>query len=136
MILTVLALAAAAPACRTYDANLPRPLAGWRKAGRGLDTGHAVLLDAGRDRAVSTTLTIRKAGTFGIALDQPGWVAVTPAGGAPLRSAADGKGPRCSTIAKIVRYKLRPGTYRVRVSRLRADRARLMLVRYSSRERT
>ena len=44
--------------------------------------------------------------------------------------ASESRGPACSTIRKIVRYKLRPGTYRVTVNRLKASRARLMLVHY------
>ncbi|MGK6353618.1 hypothetical protein ACMGDH_00155 [Sphingomonas sp. DT-207] len=33
MILTAIALTLAAPACQKYDADLPRPLAGWTRAG-------------------------------------------------------------------------------------------------------
>lgn len=130
MLLTAFALTVAAPACRTYDTSLPRPLAGWTRTAAGLDTGHAVVLRAGRDKAVSTTITIRKSGIFGVALDQPGWIDVTPARGKPLDSAAHGHGPECSTIRKIVRYRLRPGAYRVSATKLTADRAKLMLVRY------
>lgn len=130
MFLTALALSVAAPPCRTYDAALPQPLRGWTRTGRGLDTGHAVTLNAGRDHKLAATIRIRKPGTFGIALDQSGWVDVSRATGKPLAFAAQGRGPRCSTVAKIVRYRLQPGTYRVAVSRLKGTRARLMLVRY------
>lgn len=131
MLLTALALTLATPQqCRSYDTRLPRPLAGWTRPGRGLDTGHAVTLNAGRDGKLATTVHIRKAGTFGIALDQAGWIEVQPARGKPLESVTHGHGPECSTIRKIVRYRLRPGTYRVTVNKLKATRARLMLVRY------
>jgi len=132
MFLTALALhaAVAQQRCRTLDTALPATLRGWKISGRGLDTGHAVKLDAGRDNALSTRVTIRRAGTYGIALDQAGWIDVSPARGKPLESVAHGHGPECSTIRKIVRYKLRPGTYRVELTRLKAARARLMLVRY------
>lgn len=130
MFLTALALSMAAAPCRTYDTALPQPLRGWTRTGRGLDTGHAVTLNAGRDRSVATTMRIRKAGTFGIALDQPGWIDVAPGRGQPLASVVHGHGPECSTIRKIVRYRLQPGTYRVAASRLKGTRARLMLVRY------
>jgi hypothetical protein len=130
MFLTIFALAAAVQQCRTYDTALPRQLSGWTRNGAMLDTGHATTLRAGRDNTVRTTVRIRRPATFGIALDQPGWIDVSPQRGKTLASAAHGHGPSCSTIRKIVRYKLRPGTYRVVVSRLKADRARLMLVRY------
>lgn len=130
MLLTALALIMAPQACRTPNADLPRPLAGWTRPGRGLDTRHATILPAGKDRVISTRVTIRRPGTFGIAIDRDGWIDVAPPRGRPLRMVSEAGGPRCSTIRKIVRYKLRPGTYRVSVTRLKADRARLMLVRY------
>ncbi|MDV3459343.1 hypothetical protein RZN05_20280 [Sphingomonas sp. HF-S4] len=132
MLLTAFALhaAVAQQQCRTLDARLPVALRGWKVSGSGLDTGHTVTLNAGRDKALRTSVTIRRAGTYGIALDQAGWIDVAPARGKPLESVAHGHGPECSTIRKIVRYKLRPGTYRVDVTRLKAARARLMLVRY------
>ncbi|UYY60147.1 hypothetical protein [Sphingomonas sp. S2-65] len=130
MFLTALALSLTPAPCRTYDAALPQPLRGWTRTGRGLDTRHAVTLNAGRDHGLTTTLQIRKGGTFGIALDQAGWIDVARGRGKPLAYAALGNGPQCSTIRKIVRYRLQPGTYRVTVSRLKGTRARLMLVRY------
>lgn len=129
MLLTALLLTVAAP-CRTYDAGLPRPLAGWPRVAPGLDTGHSTTMRAGNDKAVSTTIRIRKAGTFGIALDQPGWIDLAPMRGKPLASVAHGHGPDCSTIRKIVRFRLQPGSYRVSVSRLTKPSAKLMLVRY------
>ena len=131
MLLTALVLTLTAPQqCRSYDVRLPRALAGMARSGSGLDTGHAVTLDAGRDGRLVTSVRIRKAGSFGIAIDRDGWIDVAPATGRPLRMTAESRGPRCSTIRKIVRYRLRPGTYRVTVNRLKATRARLMLVRY------
>lgn len=129
MILTAIALTLAAPACQKYDAALPRQLAGWTRGGRSFDTGHTVTLRQ-RGGSVRTSVQIRKAGTYGIAIDQPGWVELAPGSGKPLRSVADGRGPQCSTIRKIVRYRLQPGTYRIAVSRLKGNRARMMLVRY------
>lgn len=126
MFLTALALTMAAP-CRTYDTALPRPLAGWTRLGRSFDTGHAVTL-AGRGGAATTSVRIRKGGVFGVALDQDGWVDLYRAGGKALAMASESRGPACSTIRKIVRYRLRPGTYRVEVRRLKAARVKLMLV--------
>ncbi|MCX8475060.1 MAG: hypothetical protein MT490_04600 [Sphingomonas sp.] len=131
MLLTALALTIAIPQqCRSFDARLPAQLAGWTRNGRDFDTRHAVTLNAGRDGTLATTVRIRKAGTFGVALSEPGWIDVQPMRGKPLASVAHGHGPQCSTIRKIVRYKLQPGTYRVTVNKLKATRARLMLVRY------
>lgn len=131
MLLTALALTISAPQkCRAFDVRLPAQLAGWTRNGRDFDTGHAVILNAGRDGTLATTVRIRKAGTFGVALGERGWIDVRPMRGKPLASVAHGHGPQCSTIRKIVRYKLQPGTYRVTVNKLKATRARLMLVRY------
>lgn len=129
MLLTALILSLSTQACKSYDTALPPPLSGWKRSGRGLDTGHAVTLSRSGD-SIRTTVLIRKAGTFGVALSEPGWIDVAPMRGKPLASAAHGHGPQCSTIRKIVRYRLRPGTYRVTVNKLKATRARLMLVRY------
>ena len=128
MILTALALAAAVQnRCTTLDTRLPRPLAGWMREGRGLDTGHAITLPA-RGGSVETRIAIRKAGMVGIAIDQEGWIDAFPAKGSrALRMASERRGPRCSTIHKILYYRMRPGTYRVTVNRLKGGRAKLML---------
>ncbi|AJP73977.1 hypothetical protein TS85_22485 [Sphingomonas hengshuiensis] len=121
--------AAAPPPCTTRDAALPRALAGWTRAGRGLDTGHTVTLPVRRG-AATTIVRIRKAGLFGIAADRDGWIDIAPARGKPLSLDSEPRVPACSTIKKIVRFRLRPGSYRVSVAKLKADRVRLMLVRY------
>ncbi|UZK64707.1 hypothetical protein [Sphingomonas sp. M1-B02] len=128
MILTALALSAALAPCRSFDTRLPRPLSGWTRAGQGLDTGHSVVLPARRGEA-ATSVRIRKAGTFGIAIDQAGWIDIAPPRGRALRYTSEAKGPACSTISKIVRFRLQPGTYRVSASRLKGGRVKLMLVR-------
>jgi len=128
MILTALALAAAVQnRCTALDTRLPRPLAGWMREGRGLDTGHAITLPA-RGGSVETRIAIRKAGMVGIVIDQEGWIDAFPAKGSrALRMASESRGPRCSTIHKILYYRMRPGTYRVTVNRLKGGRAKLML---------
>ena len=122
MFLSVLALAMAAPPC-----TLPRELAGWTRASEGLDTRHATLLDPKAGR-IETMVTIRKAGVFGIALDREGWIDISAVKGKKLRMVSQNRGPRCSTIRKIVRYRLQPGAYLVTVAKLDAKRVRLMLV--------
>lgn len=71
---------------------------------------------------------IDSAGVYGIALDQPGWIDVSPRGGAPLASVSHGHGPDCSTIRKIVRYDLQPGDYTLTLSKLTRPQAKVMLV--------
>lgn len=132
MILIAFALAGTAAPCKTYDTNLPRDLSGWTRAGRTLDTGHSLML-TGRARAAETKVTIRKAGTFGIAVDQQAWVDLYRGRGKPLDMASESRGPACSTIRKIVRYNLRPGTYRVTVTNMTAGRAKVMLVHSETR---
>ena len=128
ILTTALALGMAAQGrCAALDTRLPRPLAGWTRDGRWLDTGHAVTLPV-RGGGVETRVTIRKAGTVGIAIDRAGWIDAFAAGSPrALRMASERRGPRCSTIHKILYYRMRPGTYRVTVNRLKGGRARLML---------
>lgn len=131
MLLSALVLAMAAPQC-PRQTELPPGLSGWSRTGQGLDTRHSTTLPA-RGGRIETRVTIRKAGMFGIAIDREGWIDVAPARGKALRMASENRGPRCSGIRKIVRYRLRPGEYRVSVGKLDAKRARLMLVREPAR---
>ncbi len=137
-------LVAQTATCAATDAALPAPLAAWTLVPNGeLAPGKAVMrptlepaavvpaLPAGAKpgRAMSTGFTVTVPGTYGIALDEPGWIDVTPGGQAtPLASTAHGHGPDCSTIRKIVRYHLEPGFYRVTVTGLQAAMAKLMVV--------
>lgn len=128
MILLALALVQSATAGCHPDARLPRDLTGWTRKGTTLDTGHTVTLKAGKGGA-ETRVTIRKAGVFGIAVDQQAWVDVYPArAGKAFDMASESKGPACSTVRKIVRYRLRPGTYRVAVTKVSGKDVKLMLV--------
>jgi len=79
---------------------------------------------------------IEKAGRYGIALDQGGWIDVAPlegspasaVAGKPLESVQHGHGPDCSTIRKIVRFDLKPGLYRLSLTKLTKPQAKVMLV--------
>ncbi len=127
MLLVALALVTAVPqGCRAYDARLPRPLSGWTRNGRGLDTRHSATFAVTRGK-VETRITIRKAGLVGIAADQDGWIDAFAGRGGAMKMARESRGPRCSTIRKIVYYRMRPGTYRVTVNRLKGNRVKLML---------
>jgi len=148
MLFAALLLVQAAPAtqttaCKATDASLPTALAGWTAPGDELTPDKAVSLDtvdattlkglpAGTKpgKAASISFRIATAGTYGIALDQPGWIDVLPgaAGGTALTSTTHGHGPECSTIRKIVRFKLEPGAYRLYVTGLTQPKAKVMLV--------
>jgi hypothetical protein len=131
MIFTVLVLAMASPQC-ARQADLPHGLSGWGRTEAGPDTRHATILKP-KAGAIETRVKIRKDGIFGIALDQDGWIDVAPDRGKALHMVSENRGPRCSGIRKIVRFRLRAGEYRVTVNRLKASQARLMLVHGTAR---
>lgn len=142
MLIAALLLAQTAPQCAAMDVALPAPLAGWAVPGEAFGVGKAVTMTAA-DRsaiqglpanakaggAVIIGFKVDAAGSYGIALDQPGWIDVVPiAGGEPLKSVKHGHGPECSTIRKIVRFDLQPGVYRLTLTGLTKPAARVMLV--------
>ena len=131
--------------CTAMDVNLPAPLAGWTKPGMGLTPGKAIRLRtiSGMYGAVlkvyepgeaepgysEAEFTIERAGVYGIAADQPVWIDVIPQGASqPLISVKHGHGPDCSTIRKIVRFDLQPGSYRLRLSKVTVGMVKVMLV--------
>lgn len=113
--------------------GLSQSLSGWERSGDGLDTRHATTVPV-KNGAAETQVTIRKAGTFGIATDQPGWIDVARGGGRPLRMESRASGVACAKIENIVYYQLRPGTYRVTIGKLQRPQVKLMLV-YGDRKR-
>ncbi|WP_404336818.1 hypothetical protein AB2M62_00315 [Sphingomonas sp. MMS12-HWE2-04] len=149
MLFAALLLAQAVPAaqttaCKAKDAALPAALLGWTTPQDQIEPGKAALVDtvdaatlkdlpAGTKpgKAASIAFHVAAAGTYGIALDQPGWIDVTPGarGGTPLKSVAHGHGPDCASIRKIVRFELVPGDYRLAVTGLAQPKAKVMLIR-------
>ncbi|MCW3837370.1 hypothetical protein ACFQ1E_15610 [Sphingomonas canadensis] len=126
--LSVLLFAQAVPACAATDAALPPALSGWTAPVEAFGPGQAAVLEV-KDGTVEIGFRIETAGRYGIALDQGGWIDVTPLGAAaPLKSAGHGHGPECSTIRKIVQFDLQPGVYRVSLTRLTKPQVKLMLV--------
>ncbi|KQN25875.1 hypothetical protein ASE86_06690 [Sphingomonas sp. Leaf33] len=137
--------AAPAPVCPAAPPALPADLGGWRSTGADLASGKAVSvptmdpatlrlagvpLPKQPGRMAIQTVRITTAGTYGIALDQKGWIDLYRLGTmTALPSARHGHGPDCSGIRKIVRYDLTPGQYRVVVGGMAALTARMMLVR-------
>ncbi|NYT42760.1 hypothetical protein HZY97_18440 [Sphingomonas sp. R-74633] len=143
LLLLQTAPAAQTTACKATDASLPTSLIGWVKPGDEFVPGKAVELDtidgaalkglpAGSKpgKAAMIGFKIERAGIYGVALDQGGWIDLLPGteGGAALTSVKHGHGPDCSTIRKIVRFDLKPGLYRLYVSGLSTPKVKAMLV--------
>lgn len=129
MLFAALLLAQTAPVCAAMDAALPPPLAGWTMTHTGLSLGHGGTLDVSNG-AAQADFHVDAAGTYGIALDQPGWIDVSAKGAsAALKSVKHGHGPDCSTIKKIVRFALKPGDYRLDLKNLKQAQAKIMLTR-------
>ena len=140
-----LLLAQSAPQtqCAAMDANLPAPLAGWATPGHGSpDNLSKPVTFAGVDparipglpanakpgQATAVQFSVDNPGIYGIAADKPVWIDVAPLGGPVLKSASHGHGPECSTIRKIVRFELRPGTYMLYLSGITTGNVKVMLV--------
>ena len=123
-----LLLAQTAPQCTATDAALPSTLAGWTTPGDEFAVGKPVVLEAPAG-SVTIGFRIDKAGNYGIALDQAGWIDVSAVGAsAPLKSVAHGHGPDCSSIRKVVRFALEPGAYRLDLRNLKTAKTKVMLV--------
>jgi hypothetical protein len=128
MLIAALLLAQTAPVCTAIDAALPAPLSGWKHEGSGFVPGHAFMLTVSGGTA-GADFRIETAGLYGIALDQPGWIDVLPTGASsPLKSVKHADTQPCSTVRKIVRFSLAPGTYRLALTNLKQARAKVMLV--------
>ena len=142
-VLLLLQAAPAAPECPAADVVLPSNLSGWGVPGAEFGVNKAVTLEAGDlakladvpagtkpGGAVMIGFKVEKAGRYGVALDQRGWIDVVPgaSGGEALKSVVHGHGPQCSTIRKIVRFDLQPGIYRLYLTGLDKPAAKTMLV--------
>ena len=128
--------------CAAMDANLPAALTLWTTPGHGTPddlTKPVVFKAMPKDQirglpasakdggATGVDFVIDKPGIYGIAIDQNAWIDVVPDDGAPLVSVKHGHGPECSTIRKIVRFDLKPGTYRLYVSGLTSVNVKVFL---------
>jgi len=136
LLFAALLLAQTAP-CTAKDANLPAPLSAWTAPGERLAIGTAKLLKTDHTEfgkhpgyTTATSFDVTQAGVYGVALNQPGWIDVFPEldGSAALPSVAHGHGPECSTIRKIVRFRLVPGKYKLTIVGMPAADAKAMLV--------
>lgn len=145
MLLAALLLqaASAAPQCLADDVVMPTNLSGWGVPGAEFGVNKAMTVQTGGlaklagvpagtrpGGAVMIAFRIDRAGRYGVALDQRGWIDVVPggSGGEALKSVVHGHGPQCSTIRKIVRFDLQPGVYRLYLTGLDKPVAKTMLV--------
>jgi hypothetical protein len=61
-------------------------------------------------------LRVRRAGTYGVAINDGAWIELIR-DGRPVRSAAHHHGPAtCSTVRKVVDFRLEPGRYTIQLS--------------------
>ncbi len=81
------------------------------------NVAYAVPLKAAKDGTFGGLfmLTIDKAGTYTVGVDQAAWVDMVRDGQA-LKSASFGHGPECSTLHKMVDFALLPGHYTLQLS--------------------
>jgi hypothetical protein len=114
------------PACAALDQGLPANLGSWNDhvAVSGFRVGEAANVPTNRP----LTFEVSEAGTYGLALSLGAWIDVAR-GGLALHASNNGRGPACSTIRKIVDFRLEPGTYTVTVSRTAESSARLLIFR-------
>ncbi|VXD04163.1 homogentisate 1,2-dioxygenase [Sphingomonas sp. 8AM] len=131
-------LPAPEPSCNALRPALPVGFEGWSTRvalEAGAATRHAPVLAVGRaaelrlvpldrlapaapptrDLGTGTNagvalFQVTRPGTYRIALGGPAWIEVVR-GGRPLPATAQGHGPACSGIRKIVDYRLAPGRY-------------------------
>jgi hypothetical protein len=117
----------AAMVCTGVDGNLPAGLAPWIHLSALtpiLRPGVTIPATPG----TTVTIEIAEAGTYGVAIDTGAWIDVSR-DDQPLRPAAHGHGPACSTIRKIVDFQLEPGRYTILLSRTEATAVRLLVIR-------
>lgn len=113
--------------CPSPAVNLPPALRPWEEqvAQPGpLLPGRVGTIPTGQ----AVTLRIAEAGTYGVALGIGAWIDVAR-DGRSLDSVGHGHGPACSTIRKIVDFRLEPGTYTVTLSRTTEPAARIFVFR-------
>ena len=147
---------AAHPTCANARVVLPGELAGWSdrelvsvnvRAGEGASVmvGKAALVSlhparqlaltrapgkpfASNSYGGATTVSIRAAGKYRVALGGGAWVDLVM-GGKAIASTAHGHGPQCSGIRKMVDFTLKRGTYSLQLSGSATDSLPLMIVK-------
>lgn len=130
--------------CPPLDASKLGAFAAWPVHYDSLEPGTAVTLMAvdparvsdlpANDRKGSAALvmfSIRAAGAYEIAADQPGWIDLLPGfvgATTAVAPVSHRHGEACSPLRKILRFDLKPGVYRLYLSGLATREVRVMLV--------
>lgn len=143
-------------ACAAMDAQLPAELSGWATksavtAAKGEDglAAATVKVGTGYDAALLPTpqvaylsqpekpggsvshgglfqFNVEKEGTYRVALGSAAWIDLIE-GGKALQAATFGHGPDCTSIRKIVDFKLKPGPHTLQISANASDKLPLMV---------
>ena len=144
------------PACMNVRAAIPAGLSGWSEqipVTAGTKNGDGATLSLGQAATVTlhrgSTLTlapapakppapdsfggtlafsIAQAGTYRVALGGSAWVDILRDGKRMISTAHD-HGPKCTGIAKIVDFKLDPGTYVVQLSNAKSNAIAALVVK-------
>lgn len=144
-------------ACAAIDKDLPAGFAGWTspsamtaasasgQAGAELAIGKSVKAALKPMADIAFPVAPEKAGeakghgglfkfdvmeaaTYRIALSAPAWIDVVK-DGKTAKSAAHGHGPQCTSIRKIVDFKLEPGAWTLQLSQSPQPEAEVMVVK-------
>lgn len=131
------------PACMNVRAAIPAGLSGWSQQtpvtagtkngdGATMTLGQAANIALHRGSTLSLlpapakapasdsfggtlALSVTQSGTYRVALGGSAWIDILR-DGKPITSTAHDHGPKCTGIAKIVDFKLDPGTYVIQLS--------------------
>ncbi len=145
---------AADPSCANVRAALPSELSGWSEktsVSAGVKPGDGATVLVGQAALVSLhpakhldlapaprtatdgnggtlALAVTAAGTYRVALGGRAWVDLVQ-GGKAAASAANGHGPKCTGIVKMVDFKLTPGNYAIQLSGSADDSIALLVAK-------
>ncbi|MBS0364171.1 MAG: homogentisate 1,2-dioxygenase [Proteobacteria bacterium] len=144
--------------CAAMDQNLPADLTGWTAqtplaaaanpaglAKAAIAPGKAIAADLPQTSMVKFVtqperpggsashggmyeLRVEKAGTYVFALGSGAWIDVLK-DGKPLTSTAHSHGPACSTVDKLVDFRLEPGRYVLQLSAAPDPKAGILVTR-------
>ena len=154
--LLLLQAPAADPACANARVAMPAELAAWGSTvpvTAGTQAGDGATLALGQAATVALhragtlkldpapakpaaadsfggtlRLSVAQAGSYRVALGSGAWVDILR-GGKAIAAAAHAHGPRCTGIAKIVDFRLDPGTYVIQLSGVKANSLTALVVK-------
>ena len=132
MIALAILLAVTTPGSCPSESNIPTALKSWAtpSLSTGIVVGRPTRLTLAQGRAFkltsskvarpgklggAATFTISEEGSYEVALSEAAWIDIIGRGKA-LESTAHRHGPDCTSIRKIVAFRLTPGTYSLQLS--------------------